>query len=29
VAAIKGFDLSKVRYQDVQRAAVFSPPAGD
>jgi ParB family chromosome partitioning protein len=29
VAAIKGFDLSKVRYQDVQRAAVFSAPAGD
>jgi ParB family chromosome partitioning protein len=29
VAAIKGFDLSKVRYQDVQRAATFSPPAGD
>jgi ParB family chromosome partitioning protein len=28
-AAIKGFDLSKVRYQDIQRAAVFSPPAGD
>jgi ParB family chromosome partitioning protein len=29
VAAIKGFDLSKVRYQDVQRAATFSPPASD
>ncbi len=29
VAAIKGFDLSKVRYQDVQRAATFSGPAGD
>jgi ParB family transcriptional regulator, chromosome partitioning protein len=29
LAAIKGFDVSKVRYQDVQRAAVFSPPAGD
>ncbi len=29
VAAIKGFDLSKVRYQDVQRAAVFIAPAGD
>jgi ParB family transcriptional regulator, chromosome partitioning protein len=29
VAAIKGFDLSKVRYQDVQRAATFSAPAGD
>jgi len=29
IAAIHGFDVSKVRYQDVQRAAVFSPPAGD
>ncbi len=29
VAAIEGFDLSKVRYQDVQRAAVFTAPAAD
>jgi ParB family transcriptional regulator, chromosome partitioning protein len=29
VSAIKEFDLSKVRYQDVQRAATFSPPASD
>jgi ParB family chromosome partitioning protein len=29
VAAIEGFDLSKVRYEDVQRAAVFSTPAGE
>ena len=29
VAAIEGFDVSKVRYEDVQRAAVFSAPAGD
>ena len=29
VAAIKGFDVSKVRYQDVQRAATFSPPTSD
>jgi ParB family chromosome partitioning protein len=28
VAAIEGFDVSKVRYEDVQRAAVFSAPAG-
>jgi ParB family chromosome partitioning protein len=27
-AAIEGFDVSKVRYEDVQRAAVFSAPAG-
>ena len=27
-AAIEGFDVSKVNYQDVQRAAVFSAPAG-
>jgi hypothetical protein len=29
VAAIRGFDLSKVRYEDVQRSSVFAPPAGD
>jgi len=29
VAAIEGLDVSKVRYEDVQRAAVFSAPAGD
>jgi ParB family transcriptional regulator, chromosome partitioning protein len=29
IAAIEGFDVAKVRYQDVQRAAVFSAPAGD
>jgi ParB family chromosome partitioning protein len=28
VAAIEGFDVAKVRYEDVQRAAVFSAPAG-
>ena len=29
VAAIRGFDLSKVRYEDVQRSAVFAAPGGD
>ncbi len=29
VAAIEGFDISKVRYEDVRRAAVFSAPAGE
>jgi ParB family chromosome partitioning protein len=29
VAAIEGFDVAKVRYEDVRRAAVFAPPAGD
>jgi ParB family chromosome partitioning protein len=29
VAAIRGFDLSKVRYEDVQRSSVFAAPAGD
>jgi ParB family transcriptional regulator, chromosome partitioning protein len=29
VAAIEGFDVSKVRYQDVQRASAFSAPTGD
>jgi ParB family chromosome partitioning protein len=29
VAAIEGFDVAKVRYEDVQRAAVFAAPAGD
>jgi ParB family transcriptional regulator, chromosome partitioning protein len=27
--AIEAFDLAKVRYEDVQRSAVFSAPAGD
>jgi len=27
VAAIEGFDVAKVRYEDVQRAAVFAAPA--
>jgi ParB family chromosome partitioning protein len=27
--AIEGFDLSKVRYEDVQRSSVFAAPAGD
>jgi ParB family transcriptional regulator, chromosome partitioning protein len=29
VAAIEGFDVAKVRYEDVQRAAVFAAPSGD
>jgi ParB family chromosome partitioning protein len=29
LAAIEGFDLTKVRAEDVQRAAVFSAPAGE
>jgi ParB family chromosome partitioning protein len=29
VTAIEAFDLAKVRYEDVRRAAVFSAPAGD
>jgi ParB family chromosome partitioning protein len=29
VSAIDGFDVAKVRYEDVQRAAVFSAPAGE
>jgi ParB family chromosome partitioning protein len=29
LAAIEGFDVSKVRYEDVQRAAVFAAPGGD
>jgi ParB family chromosome partitioning protein len=29
IAAIKGFDPAKVRYEDIQRAAVFAAPAGD
>jgi ParB family chromosome partitioning protein len=29
LAAIDGFDVAKVRYEDVQRAAVFSAPAGE
>jgi ParB family chromosome partitioning protein len=29
VAAIEAFDVAKVRYEDIQRAAVFSAPAGD
>jgi ParB family chromosome partitioning protein len=28
-AGILGFDIDKVRYQDIQRAAVFAVPAGD
>ena len=28
-AAIQGFDPAKVRYEDIQRAAVFAAPAGD
>jgi ParB family chromosome partitioning protein len=28
-AAILAFDVDKVRYQDIQRAAVFAAPAGD
>jgi ParB family chromosome partitioning protein len=28
-AAIEGFDLAKVRHEDVRRAAVFSAPAGE
>jgi ParB family transcriptional regulator, chromosome partitioning protein len=27
--AIEGFDLSKVRYEDVQRSSVYAAPAGD
>jgi len=27
--AIEGFDLSKVRYEDVQRSSVFAAPSGD
>ena len=29
VAAIQAFDVSAVKYQDVQRAATFSAPGGD
>jgi len=29
VAAIEGFDVARVRYEDVQRAAVFQAPAGE
>jgi ParB family chromosome partitioning protein len=29
IAAIAAFDVAKVRYEDIQRAAVFSAPAGD
>jgi ParB family chromosome partitioning protein len=29
LAAIEGFDVSKVRYEDVQRAAVFAAPGGE
>jgi len=28
VAGIEGFDVGKVRYQDIQKAAAFSAPAG-
>ena len=29
LAAIEGFDVTKVRYEDVQRASAFSAPAGE
>ena len=29
VAAIEGFDVSRVRYEDVQRASTFAAPAGE
>jgi ParB family chromosome partitioning protein len=29
VAAIEGFDVSKVRYEDVQRASAFAAPGGE
>jgi ParB family transcriptional regulator, chromosome partitioning protein len=29
VAAIRDFDVARVRYEDIQRAAVFAAPAGD
>jgi ParB family chromosome partitioning protein len=29
LAAIEGFDVAKVRYEDVRRAAVFAAPAGE
>jgi ParB family chromosome partitioning protein len=29
LAAIEGFDVSKVRYEDVQRSSVFAAPGGD
>jgi ParB family chromosome partitioning protein len=29
LAAIEGFDVAKVRYEDVQRASAFSAPAGE
>jgi ParB family chromosome partitioning protein len=29
IAAIRGFDVAKVRYEDVQRASVFAAPTGD
>ncbi len=29
VAAIEGFDVAKVRYEDIQRAAVFAAPGGE
>ena len=29
LAAIEAFDVDKVRYQDIQRAAVFAAPSGD
>jgi ParB family transcriptional regulator, chromosome partitioning protein len=29
VAAIRGFDVAKVRYEDVQRASVFAAPPGE
>ncbi len=29
VASLQGFDVAKVRHEDIQRAAVFAAPAGD
>jgi ParB family chromosome partitioning protein len=29
VASLEGFDVAKVRHEDIQRAAVFAAPAGD
>jgi len=28
-AAIEAFDVSKVRYEDVQRSSVYAAPTGD
>ena len=29
LSAIEGFDVSRVRYEDVQRSATFAAPAGE